>query len=113
MVAVIDAGMDYRHAELNDNIWQNLDEIAGNGLDDDGNDYVDDTLDWDFLDNDADPIFGFAPRSANFQDHATHVAGIIAAEAGSPAPLGVAHNAQIMPLCLPFDRTPRQDPQNF
>lgn len=104
VVAVIDTGMDYRHADLNDNIWQNLDEISGNGLDDDGNGYVDDILGWDFLDNDADPSFGFDFQSFSFQDHATHVAGIIAAESGGLAPLGVAYNAQIMPLRLLNDQ---------
>lgn len=98
VVAVIDSGIDYRHSDLDDNIWRNLNEIPGNGIDDDGNGYMDDILGWDFFDNDADPDFGLDFWSYNIQDHATHVAGIIAAEPGGLGTIGVAYNAQIMPL---------------
>lgn len=49
VVAVIDSGVDIDHQNLKDNIWQNEDELADNGLDDDRNGYVDDVTGWNFL----------------------------------------------------------------
>jgi len=49
IVAIIDSGTDIEHEDLSGNIWVNTDEIAGNGLDDDGNGYVDDIHGWNFI----------------------------------------------------------------
>ncbi len=49
VVAIIDSGIDIHHEDLNANIWVNEDEIAGNGIDDDGNGYVDDVYGWSFI----------------------------------------------------------------
>lgn len=49
VVAVIDSGVDIEHEDLKDNIWINEDEVAGNGLDDDNNGYVDDVHGWNFI----------------------------------------------------------------
>ena len=49
IVAVIDAGADYKHEDLKDVIWKNKKEVAGNGKDDDKNGYVDDVFGWNFL----------------------------------------------------------------
>ena len=49
VVAVIDSGIDIEHEDLQDVIWSNSDEIAGNGIDDDKNGYVDDVHGWNFL----------------------------------------------------------------
>lgn len=49
IVAVIDGGVDYRHEDLDDVMWENEDEIAGNGIDDDKNGYVDDIYGWNFI----------------------------------------------------------------
>ena len=51
LVAVIDSGIDVEHEDLKDVIWVNEDEIAGNGIDDDKNGYVDDIHGWNFLGN--------------------------------------------------------------
>ena len=48
VIAVTDSGIDLDHDDLWGNIWNNQDEIAGNGIDDDGNGFVDDTNGWDF-----------------------------------------------------------------
>ena len=49
VVAIIDGGIDTAHVDLKANLWSNPKEIAGNGKDDDGNGYVDDTYGWNFL----------------------------------------------------------------
>jgi len=56
LIASLDSGIDYTHPDLAANIWTNPDEIAGNGIDDDGNGYIDDIHGWDFWDDDNDPI---------------------------------------------------------
>lgn len=49
VVAVIDGGVDTAHVDLRANLWRNEDERAGNGVDDDGNGYVDDVYGWNFI----------------------------------------------------------------
>ena len=49
IVAVIDSGVDIEHEDLKDKIWTNTKEIPGNGIDDDGNGYVDDVHGWNFI----------------------------------------------------------------
>ena len=71
VVGVIDTGVDYTHPDLAANIWTNPGEIAGNGIDDDGNGFVDDVHGYDFANNDGDPM--------DDNGHGTHVAGTIAA----------------------------------
>lgn len=47
-IGILDSGCNYTHTDLTDNIWTNPDEIAGNGIDDDGNGYIDDIHGWNF-----------------------------------------------------------------
>lgn len=49
VVAVIDSGVDIDHEDLKNVIWKNTNEIAGNGIDDDKNGYVDDVYGWNFI----------------------------------------------------------------
>ncbi|MDR3273205.1 MAG: S8 family peptidase [Flavobacteriaceae bacterium] len=49
VVGVIDSGVQITHPDLQNNIWTNLKEIAGNGIDDDRNGYIDDIHGWDFI----------------------------------------------------------------
>ncbi len=92
VVGVLDTGVDYRHEDLIQNMWTNSQEIAGNGIDDDNNGYIDDFYGYDFYkSNDSDP------RDGN--SHGTHVAGIIAAVGNNNlGVVGVNPNAQIMAL---------------
>jgi subtilisin len=89
-IAVIDDGVDYTHPALRNNIWTNTREVANNGIDDDSNGFVDDTLGWNFVDNNNDP------SDRSFDGHGTHVAGIAAGNGDEIK--GVAFNAKIMPI---------------
>ena len=90
VVAVLDTGVDYNHSDLANNIWTNTGEIAGDGIDNDLNGYVDDVIGWDFAYNDNNPN--------DIQSHGTHVAGTIAGLNNGIGITGVAYNAQIMPV---------------
>lgn len=51
IVAVLDSGVDIEHEDLADVIWENEDDVKGNGVDDDNNGYVDDVNGWNFIGN--------------------------------------------------------------
>jgi subtilisin family serine protease len=70
VVGVIDEGIDKNHQDLGTNIWTNPAEIAANGIDDDGNGFIDDINGYNFASN-----TGTIPA----ENHATHVAGTIGA----------------------------------
>ncbi|HOD11743.1 MAG TPA: S8 family serine peptidase, partial [Candidatus Omnitrophota bacterium] len=90
VVAVIDTGVDYNHIELQGNIWINAAEIPNNGIDDDGNGFVDDRIGWNFIGNNNNPI--------DDHGHGTHCAGTIAAAENGLGIIGVAPQAKIMIL---------------
>lgn len=109
IIAILDTGVDTKHPDLKNRIWKNRGEIPNDGIDNDGNGYIDDVEGWDFYNNDntvchysynvhhsmevASPL--------DNDDHGTHCAGIIAANANNKAGIaGVASNinVKIMPL---------------
>jgi subtilisin family serine protease len=96
VIAVIDSGAQYYHEDLAGNMWQNTGEVPGNGLDDDGNGYVDDVYGYDFAvdesgNNYSDPI--------DIETHGSHVSGTAAAVGNNGIGItGVAWNVKIMAL---------------
>ncbi|OJI06304.1 hypothetical protein BK004_04020 [bacterium CG10_46_32] len=100
IIAVIDAGVDTDHPDIIGNIWLNRGEKPLNGIDDDGNGYVDDFNGWDFLENTSDPHpkfgNGYTFGGAN---HGTVVAGVAASVSNNSEGLaGVCWNCKIMAL---------------
>jgi hypothetical protein len=93
VVAVIDTGVDYNHVDLQANIWSNIDEVAGDGIDNDNNGYVDDIRGWDFVDYDNTPL----PSGDGGADHGTAVAGVIGATQKNGGVDGIS-NVKLMPI---------------
>jgi subtilisin family serine protease len=90
-VAVIDSGIRYTHQDLKNQMWTNPGEIPGNGIDDDGNGYVDDVYGINVLTGSGNPM--------DDNNHGTHCAGTIGAEAnGGGGHVGVAWQVKLMAL---------------
>ena len=93
IIAVVDSGIDFTHEDLQDKVWINpIEGSAGNknnGIDDDGNGYIDDWEGWDFFASDNDP--------SDLDGHGTHVSGIAAAVTNNGKGVaGVSWNSKIM-----------------
>ncbi len=90
-VAIIDTGVQYTHPDLAVNIWTNPGEIASNGVDDDGNGYVDDVRGWDFYNVDNDPM--------DIGGHGTHTAGTVGAVGNNGIGVaGVNWRCKLLPM---------------
>lgn len=93
VVALLDTGIDLDHPDLTGNLWRNPGEIAGNGVDDDGNGFVDDLHGWNFVGNNGNV------RDTDPEGHGTHVAGIIGAIGDNGLGVaGVNWRVRLMPL---------------
>src|SRR6185369_9591848 len=91
-IADIDTGANMAHPDLAANIWVNPGEIAGNGIDDDGNGFIDDVNGWSFYD---DTNKTFRDNGEDF--HGTHVAGSIGAVGNNGKGVtGVAWHVKLM-----------------
>ncbi len=97
VVAIIDSGIDLNHQDLKNNLWTNTLEIAGDGIDNEGNGYIDDVHGWNFYSNNND-----------IQDrygHGTHIAGIIGAEGNNGIGVaGINWNVSLMALKFTDER---------
>jgi subtilisin family serine protease len=99
LVAVLDTGIDYNHVDLRQNIWSNPGEIAGDGIDNDGNGFVDDIHGWNFS------ASGEAWDVMDRQSHGTHVAGLIAAGRDNREGIvGIAPDAEVMAVKVMNDK---------
>ncbi|HKI71302.1 MAG TPA: S8 family serine peptidase, partial [Verrucomicrobiae bacterium] len=97
IVAVIDTGVRYTHEDLADNMWVNPGEIPGNGIDDDGDGYVDDVHGINVINHTGDPNDDYG--------HGTHVSGTIGAVGNNTVGIvGVCWKVQIM-ACKFLDST--------
>lgn len=86
-VAVIDSGMDLDHEDLSAALWTNAGEVPGNGVDDDGNGYVDDIHGYHFVNRDGDP--DPSSQLSAYNIHGTAVAGLIGASENGVGVSGV------------------------
>lgn len=90
-IAVIDTGVDYEHKDLQGNLMINEQELNGTeGVDDDGNGYVDDVYGYDFANKDGSPMDGHG--------HGTHCAGVIGAVHNNGGVAGVMSNVKILSI---------------
>ena len=89
IVALIDTGVDITHPELSGSIWMNMGEIPGDGIDNDGNGYIDDAYGWNFYDNNAQVFTG------TDDNHGTHSAGTIAAARNGVGTVGICDPAYV------------------
>jgi subtilisin family serine protease len=88
LIAMLDTGIDYTHTDLSGRMWTNPGEIPSNGVDDDGNGFVDDYYGYDFAAGDPDPM--------DDNGHGTITAGIAAGDGTAGTITGVAPGAALM-----------------
>ncbi|MGB5643613.1 MAG: S8 family serine peptidase [Gammaproteobacteria bacterium] len=95
VIAIVDSGVDLQHEDLVANLFINEGEIPDNGIDDDGNGFIDDVTGWDFYDYDSD---------ANDEEgHGTAVAGSAAASTDHAIGIaGICPRCRILPIRIDY-----------
>lgn len=95
VIAVVDSGVNYKHEDLANKMWINLDEIDGDGIDNDNNGYIDDIYGWNFCNSSNELMSG---EDTNENNHGTIIAGIIAGNHDGKGIAGIAGccNVKIM-----------------
>lgn len=93
-VAIIDTGIDISHPDLEHAIWTNEDEIPDDGIDNDGNGYIDDIHGWNFFDGNNTVYTGAD------DNHGTHAAGTIAAARANGGIVGITDNQYVKIMAL-------------
>jgi subtilisin family serine protease len=89
VVGVIDTGIDYSHSDLASNMWVNSSEVPGDGIDNDGNGFVDDVHGINAITNSGDPM--------DDEGHGTHVSGTIGASGNNATGVvGVNHEVSLV-----------------
>jgi serine protease len=101
-IAIVDDAVRVTHPDLTGNIWVNPLEIPGNGIDDDGNGYIDDVSGWDAADNDNDPNAPLTPPifwGELAYTHGTHCSGLAAGVTNNGIGIAsVSHNVSLIPV---------------
>lgn len=110
VVAFVDTGIKYDHSELINSMWVNEDEIAGDGIDNDGNGFIDDIYGWNFYDESSFSFWGRPSNSTSSENgnneyynsksttedaHGTHGAGSVAATNDDTGIAGAASNSNV------------------
>lgn len=94
LIAIVDNGFDLTHEDLSANLFTNPGEIPNNGIDDDGNGFIDDVNGWDFIGNDNNP----SPVAAG-DNHGTAVTGVAVAQGNNTVGVsGACPNCRFLPL---------------
>ena len=92
VIGVIDSGTDTNHEDLVENLWINPDEIPDNGIDDDGNGFIDDVTGWNFINNTPEQVL-------DNNGHGSKVAGVLGARGDNGLHLaGVNWRVKIIPF---------------
>lgn len=108
LIGIVDTGVWIKHPDLASAIWTNPNEIPSNGVDDDGNGYVDDVHGWDFGNQDNDPSPSLE-TTVSKKWHGTMVAGIAGAVTDNSEGISSpAYNAKILPIKCSEDQDTEQ-----
>lgn len=106
VIAVVDNAIRTTHESIKNNLWININEIEGNGIDDDNNGIIDDISGADLADGDNNPGPP-ANVGPDYFSHGTHVCALATASAGTTqGVVSIGLNTQIIPVKVVPDNAP-------